>query len=260
MDILIAVPLGFVLGFLIGLTGVGGGALVAPALYVVLGVGYAQAVALSLVYSLVTKLVSAVQHVRQGTVLWRVTLLYGLLGLPGAVIGSRLVYAADPAVQRILPFVMSGVLLVVAALMLMEASIRVLASYERPFSPLQVDWPVVLGVAAYQLPVGTLLGVTSVGSGSLVILSMIYLFRMSAREIIGSNIVISLIMVIPAGITHYLGGGLDWRLLGALLLGSVGGAILGAKATMTLPERTLKLCIVGLVIVAALGTIAKARV
>ena len=96
MDILIAVPLGFVLGFLIGLTGVGGGALVAPALYVILGVGYGAAVALSLVYSLFTKVIGAAQHVRQGTVLWRITLLYGVLGIPGAVFGSRFVYAAIP--------------------------------------------------------------------------------------------------------------------------------------------------------------------
>ena len=59
MEFLIAVPLGFGLGFLIGLTGVGGGALVAPTLYVILGVEYGQAVVLSLIYSLFTKIVSA---------------------------------------------------------------------------------------------------------------------------------------------------------------------------------------------------------
>ncbi len=76
-ELLIGAPLGFVLGVLIGLTGVGGGALVAPAIYVILGRSYEQAVALSLIYSLLTKVVGAVQHVRQGTVLWKITLLYG---------------------------------------------------------------------------------------------------------------------------------------------------------------------------------------
>lgn len=73
----------------------------------------------------------------------------------------------------------------------------------------------------------------------LVVLSMLFLFRMSAKEIVGSNIVIALIMVIPAGLTHYLEGGVEWRLLAFLLLGSwlaiaPGGAILLAVLGFTI--------------------------
>ncbi|HET8578251.1 MAG TPA: sulfite exporter TauE/SafE family protein [Methylomirabilota bacterium] len=259
MDLLIAVPLGFVLGFLIGLTGVGGGALVAPALYVILGLPYGEAVALSLIYSLFTKVVSAIQHVRQGTVLWKIALLYGLTGIPGAIVGSQLVYWADPGLQRTFPFLMGGVLVLVSGLMLMEASVRSLAGREKPFSPQAIGWQGGLAIAALQLFVGALLGITSIGSGSIVILSMIFLFRMSAREIVGSNIVIALIMVIPAGVTHYLGGGVDWRLLALLLVGSFVGAVLGSKSTMIIPDRALKLCIVALILAGAISTILKAR-
>jgi hypothetical protein len=259
MWLLIAVPLGFALGFLIGLTGVGGGALVAPALYVILGLPYGEAVALSLIYSLFTKIVGGVQHVRQGTVLWRITLLYGFLGIPGAVVGSRIVYLASPGMQRVFPLMMGGVLLAVSGLLALEATIRSLAAREKPFSPHHFGWGVVGLVAGLQLLVGALLGITSIGSGSIIILSMIFLFRMSAREIVGSNIVIALIMVVPAGLTHYLGGGVDWQLLGLLLLGSVAGAVLGSKATLLIPERLLKLAIVVLIVVGALATITKAR-
>lgn len=258
MDLLIAVPLGFVLGFLIGLTGVGGGALVAPALYVILGMDYGQSVALSLIYSVFTKIVSAVQHLRQGTVLWKIALLYGLTAIPGTVLGSQVIYWASGGAQRIFPFLMGGVLLLVSALMLMEASVKAIAAREKPFSPHRITWPGALAIAAFQLVVGALLGLTSIGSGSLVILSMVYLFRMSAREIVGSNIVVALIMVIPAGLTHYLAGGVDWRLLGLLLVGSVVGAVLGSKSTMILPEKALKLAIVALLVAGALSTIAKA--
>jgi len=258
MELLIAVPLGFVLGFLIGLTGVGGGALVAPALYVILGMDYGQSVALSLIYSVFTKIVSAVQHVRQGTVLWKIALLYGLTAIPGTVLGSQVIYWASGGAQRIFPFLMGGVLLLVSALMLMEASVKAIAAREKPFSPYRITWPGALAIAAFQLVVGALLGLTSIGSGSLVILSMVYLFRMSAREIVGSNIVVALIMVIPAGLTHYLAGGVDWRLLGLLLVGSVVGAVLGSKSTMILPEKALKLAIVALLVAGALSTIAKA--
>jgi len=239
---------------------VGGGALVAPALYVLLGVSYGEAVALSLVYSLLTKIVGAAQHVRQGNVRWPITLVFGVLGVPGAILGSRVVYLASPRLQAALPLVMVGVLLVVAALILLETFVRALAAREKPFSPDALGPGAIAAIAAIQVVVGTLLGVTSVGSGSLVIVAMLYLFRMSARQIVGSNIVISLIMVVPAGIAHYLAAGLDWRLLALLLVGSALGTLLGARATMWVPERGLKLTIAGLVVVAAVATLVKARV
>src|SRR5262245_31523830 len=258
MEYLVAVPLGFALGFLIGLTGVGGGALVAPALYVVLGLPYGEAVGLSLIYSLFTKIISAVQHFRQESVVWNVTLLYGLAGMPGAVIGSHLIYRAGTQHHRTFSLLMGGVLIFVAALILMEATMRRVSAWEKPFSPHELTWQVVLVVLPLQLVVGTLLGLTSVGSGSLVVLSMLYLFRMSAREIVGSNIVIALIMVIPAGLTHYAMGALDWRLLGLLLVGSAVGAVLGSKATLIAPERELKLAIAALIVAGAIATIVKA--
>ena len=259
MDLLIAVPLGFVLGFLIGLTGVGGGALVAPALYVILGVAYGQAVTLSLVYSLFTKVAGAVQHIRQGTVLWKITWLYGLAGIPGAILGSHLVYRVSEETQRLLPYVMAGVLLLVSALLLVEIAMRPVASRERPFSPTRIGWAGGFAIVGFQLGVGVLLGLTSVGAGSLVVLSMFFLFQMSAREIVGSNIVIALIMVVPAGLTHFLAGGVDWRLVAALMLGSLGGVVLGSRAVLVVPERPLKLAIVFLIAAGAVATVARAR-
>ena len=82
-DALVTIPLGAILGFLMGLTGAGGGALVALSLYVILGLRYGDSVALSVVYSLFTKIVGAAQHIRQGTVLWKITCVYGIAGIPG---------------------------------------------------------------------------------------------------------------------------------------------------------------------------------
>ncbi len=236
----------------------GGGALVAPSLYVLLGLDYGQAVALSLIYSLFTKIVGAVQHLRQGTVLWRITLVYGLLGIPGAILGSWMIYWMPSAAGRAFPLLMSAVLLAVGTLLVLESSIPALAARAKPFSPHRITGPGVVAIAAFQLLVGGLLGLTSIGSGSLVILSMVYLFRMRASEIVGSNLVIALIMVVPAGLAHYVAGGVDWRLLAALLLGSLAGALLGARCTLLLPDRALKLTIAALIVVGAVATIVKA--
>ncbi|MBI2835862.1 MAG: sulfite exporter TauE/SafE family protein [Acidobacteria bacterium] len=251
-------PLGFALGFVIGLTGVGGGALVAPALYLILGVGYAEAVALSLVYAVLTKIIGAAQHIRQGTVIWRVTLWFGLAGIPGAVLGSRLVYVASPSVQATFPFIMGGILVLVAFLMLVESEVAAVGSREKPFSPRKISRSCALTIVAIQAVVGIVLGLSSVGSGCLVILAMAYLFKMSAQEIVGSNIVISLIMSVPAGATHYLDGYVDVILLALLLVGSFVGAVLGSKSAMVMSGRALKLAITALLLVAGLATLSKA--
>jgi hypothetical protein len=254
----IAVPLGGVLGFLIGLTGVGGGALVAPSLYVILGLNYQESIALSLVYSLFTKIVGAIQHIRQGTVLWKITLLYGLTGIPGSIIGSHAIYRLGPATERIFPYVMAALLVTVALLILLETAVRNLAKREKPFSPYVLTLPGIAVIAVFQLLVGILLGITSVGSGSLVILSMLYLFRMTAQQIVGSNLVIALMMVIPAGLTHFGLGGVDIWLLVLLMLGSLIGTVIGAKTALRLPEWALKLVIVVLILTGAVATVLKA--
>jgi uncharacterized membrane protein YfcA len=237
---------------------VGGGALVAPALYVLLGMTYVDSVALSLIYSAFTKVVSAVQHARQGTVLWKITLAYGLAGIPGAILGSTLIHATGAAGERVFPFVRVTVLVIVGVLIVAETAVSGLAFRDKPLSPSGFGAGGLVAIVAVQLVVGVLMGATSVGSGSLVILSMVYLFRMTAKEIVGSNIVIALFMVVPAGVTHWVAAPVNWRLLALLLVGSLAGAVLGSRATMKVSERVLKLSIAGLVLLAAAATLMRA--
>ena len=235
----------------------GGGALIAPALYVILGLTYTEAVAASLVYSMFTKIVGFVQHQRQGTVLWRLTALYGIPAIPGAIIGSQLLYAFASA-ERLFALVMSGVLVLVAVFLLLEANISRIGDREKPFDPEHVNarGTVVIGLIAFA--VGVLLGVTSVGSGSIIILTMVLLFRMSARQIVGTNIAIALVMVIPAGLSHLASGGVRVPVLLLLLLGSVFGTVLGSRATMLVSDRALKITMGVLILVSALATVIRA--
>lgn len=235
----------------------GGGALVAPALYVILGMTYTEAVAASLVYSVFTKIVGFAQHLRLGTVLWRMALLYGIPAIPGAIIGSQLLYAFESA-ERLFALVMSGVLVLVAVFLLLEANIKRIGGREKPFDPDRVGLRggIVIGLIAFS--VGILLGITSVGSGSIIILTMVLLFRMSARQVVGTNIAIALVMVIPAGLSHFAAGGVRVDVLLLLMLGSVFGTVLGSRATMIVPDRGLKILMSALILVSAIATVLRA--
>jgi hypothetical protein len=153
---------------------------------------------------------------------------------------------------------MAGLLPIVALLILTEQEIRRRAGWTTPFGTDRLTPASIVVVAAWQLLVGLIMGLTSVGSGSLVILSMLYLFRMSASEVVGSSIVIALIMIVPAALAHAAVVPVDWSLLALLLLGSVVGAALGAKVTLLVSDRALKRMIVALIVVAAVATFVKA--
>lgn len=235
----------------------GGGALVAPALYVILGMTYTEAVAASLVYSVFTKMVGFTQHLRLGTVLWRMALLYGIPAIPGAIIGSQLLYAFESS-ERLFALVMSGVLVLVALFLLLEANIKRIGDREKPFDPDHVGLRGGIVVALIAFAVGILLGITSVGSGSIIILTMVLLFRMTARQVVGTNIAIALVMVIPAGLSHFASGGVRVDVLLLLLLGSVFGTVLGSRATMIVPDRGLKIIMSVLILISAAATTLRA--
>lgn len=202
----------------------------------------------------------AFQHIRQGTVLWKITLVYGLTGIPGAVIGSHAIYWMGGAGEGVFPYVMAALLILVAGLILLETVLQRVAQREKPFSPHQLSASGIAAIGLFQLVVGVLLGITSVGSGSLVILSMLYLFRMTAQQVVGSNIVIALIMVVPASLTHFGLGGTRLPLLGLLMAGSVVGTVIGARTTLRLSQWALKITIVVLILAGAVATIVKAAV
>lgn len=257
LDIVATIGIGFVLGFLIGLTGIGGGALVAPALYVVLGLGYTAAVSLSLVYSVFTKIVGFFQHLRLGNIDWKLTVAYSLPAIPGAVVGARVLYAA-PELERVFAIAMVVILIGVAAGMLAEATLDALATRAKPFDVGKLGPSAIVAIATLAFFVGILLGVTSVGSGSVIILSMVFLFRLSARRMVGTNIAIALVMVIPAGLTHAIVGGVDVRRLALLMAGSVVGTWLGSRGTTWLPDRQLKIVIAIIIVISAVATVVKA--
>lgn len=237
MDITLPVT-GFAVGVLIGLTGMGGGALMTPFLIVVLGTRPVVAVGTDLAYGAITKLVGAYLHWRQGTVDLRLALRLAAASVPAgllAVLGLRLfpdAMQADHAVRRAL-----GVVLVAVALLLLARLRGALPP------PLPGRWRRPLeggGTYGAGAIIGALVGFTSVGSGSLLVPFLVSVFPLAAARVVGTDVFHAAMLVTATAAAHAQAGTVDWPLASALLVGSVPGVAVGSWMTTRLPSRVVR--------------------
>lgn len=236
--------LGFIVGFLVGLTGMGGGALMTPAL-ILLGLARPViAVGTDLVWGTVTKAVGAFIHCRQKTVDYTIVKRLAIGSIPGALAGLALLAVLQKrrieSVDRVI-VQMLAIALMCVALSLFVRAVRGRGwqsgtSAERPI-PNAPPWLTSLlgGV------VGFLVSLTSVGSGSVIVACLVVLYPgLSMKRIVGSDILHALILVGISALGHLGLGSIDVPLLGALLVGSIPGVWLGSKAGSVVPERILQ--------------------
>ena len=243
---------GLVTGLLVGLTGMGGGALTMPLLTLVFGVPPLAAVSTDLVANAVTKPAGALVH------LGRRTVDLGLVGwlclgsLPCAAIGSVLAGYLGAQAQGVLK-VVAGAAVVLAAITLFARMYldRVRIRSATPVRPRPLP-TVVLGAAA-----GLVVGTTSVGSGSIVIVCLLLLQRqLTSAELVGTDLVQAVPLVLVAAIAHLLVGDVDCTLVGALLAGSIPGVLAGALLSARTPDPPIRvllgsmLTLTGLVLLA----------
>lgn len=230
---------GFAVGILIGLTGIGGGAIMTPFLILVLGTRPLVAVGTDLVYGSITKLAGAWLHWRQGTVDVRLGLRLATASVPAglfAVFALQTLPAstadADRAVQRAL-----GIVLVIVALLMvirLRGDVSVALS-ERWQRRLQGAGTYIIGGL-----VGALVGFTSVGSGSLLVPFLISVYPMTTARIVGTDVFHAALLVTATAGAHIHGDAVDWTLAASLLVGSVPGVILGSWMAPKVPSRALR--------------------
>ncbi len=238
----ILVLAGFVVGTLVGLTGMGGGAVMTPFLITGVGIGPVVAVGTDLVYSAATKIVGAWLHTRQQTVDFVLVKRLAMGSVPAGVAAVALIgflpaagVDADEAVRRAL----GAVLILVAALMFC----RIFATRERA---LPERWRAALegrGTIAAGAIVGALVGFTSVGSGALLVPFLICVYPLSPARVVGTDVFHAAILVSITGLAHAQGGAVDWQLAATLLAGSIPGVTLG---TWIAPRATVSVLRAGL--------------
>ena len=234
--------LGFVVGLLVGLTGMGGGAVMTPALILFGLARPAIAVGTDLFWGTLTKAVGGFVHSRQKTVDYTIVRRLAVGSIPGALAGllllahlhSRGAEAMDRVLVRMLAIALICVSMSLFVRTLRGSTIR---SADSLFSPSGPAWLTsVLGAV-----IGFLVSLTSVGSGSLIVASLVALYPSTPmRRIVGSDIIHALILVGISSLGHIGLGNINFPLLGALLLGSIPGVWIGSRMSAVFPERVLQ--------------------
>jgi len=249
---------GLLIGFLVGLTGMGGGSLLAPIMILFFRIPPVWAVGTDLAYSTVTKAVGSIVHIRQKNVNFKVAFWLAAGSVPATFLSVLLVQYIRKHYGAIINGIIIhaiGFTLILVAIMLVlkpyimrrlerrnletqkqEALDGVASSHntwEKRYRPL-----VTALVGAF---VGFLVGLTSVGSGTLIIVSLAFLFpRLTSKELVGTD-VFQAFMLLASGAIGYLNAGtINWTIAGLLLIGSLPGVVMGSKFSKYVPERYMR--------------------
>lgn len=221
----------FGVGIVVGLTGMGGGALMTPAL-IFLGVNPTVAVANDLVAASINKSVGAAVHARKGSPNLRLAAWLVLGSVPTAFAGAFIVTAVGGAPEQatFVRTAIGGALLLTAGTytLRMYLSMRRSARGERAASTDVAvrPWPTIAVGAAG----GLLVGITSVGSGSLIMVALLLLYPgLQAVRLVGTDLVQAVPLVLAAAVSHMIVSGVEWEVLVPLIVGGVPGTFLGAR-------------------------------
>lgn len=258
MDYRISIA-GLLIGFLVGLTGMGGGSLLAPILILFFRVPPVWAIGTDIAYSTVTKAVGSIVHIRHKTVNFKIAFLLAAGSVPGTIVSVGLVqYVRQHYSNFVNGFILHalGFTLIVVAILLVLKPFVVKHLERRRFekekqnalagksTPSVSQWekhyhaPVTVLIGAI---VGFLVGLTSVGSGTLIIVSLAFLFpRLGPKELVGTDI-FQAFMLLAAGVIGYLvANTINWTIVLLLLCGSLPGVFLGSKFSKYIPDRFMR--------------------
>jgi hypothetical protein len=242
---------GFVVGVVVGLSGMGGGSLLTPLLVLIFGVHAINAVGSDLVSSVPMKLAGAIAHYRQRTLNGRLVLLLSAGGVPGAVVGLQILsrFQQTVGLEQVNTFVgrLLGVALVISAIALVAG--MMVRRDEPETSEFVWTRATTFFVPLVGFTVGVLVSMTSIGSGSLTLpLLFIIMPQLGLRRLIGSDIAFAAILIPVAAAGHWKLGSVNFPLALSLLIGSVPGVLLGSKLCAVISPRYFRPVLAGVMI------------
>ena len=232
---------GLIVGIVVGMTGMGGGALMTPILVIGFGIEPLAAVSSDLVASVIMKPIGGGIHFRRGTVHTGLVKWLALGSVPGAFIGSYWISHISGDVGDTIKVILGVVLLIAAGAMLVRWYLtghrtEGIEGAEAERVPVKRLATLLVGLAG-----GVVVGMTSVGSGSLMIVALMLMYpTLSTRELVGTDLVQAVPLVLAAAIGHLIWGEFVFGLTGSLLLGSIPGVIIGAHISTRAPDAFIK--------------------
>jgi uncharacterized membrane protein YfcA len=247
---------GLLVGFLVGLTGVGGGSLMTPFLLSI-GVSAPTAIGTDLVYATLTKFTGSVQHYRQQSVNLQVAAFLGLGSIPASLVGVGTVELIERSfdaetVKSILVTIIAATLVLVGASLIFRTFIpenpqrrsgKKVWDGTSKMTRRRRRYTIVFGAMG-----GYLVGLTSIGSGSVMAIILLLLYPLSPAIVVGTDIAHATVLSLVTGLAHAAGGNVDFGLAGRLLLGSIPGVLVGSRVAPWLPGKPLRIILAAMLI------------
>ncbi len=247
---------GLLVGFLVGLTGVGGGSLMTPFLVAVMGVSAPTAIGTDMIFATLTKFTGSIQHYRQQSVNLEVAIFLGLGSIPAGLLGVATLEWIEGSFDA--ETVRSIMITIIAITLVLVGGSLILRNFlpEREDDPKPGVWDgksrmsrrrrmytVVFGAMG-----GYLVGLTSIGSGSVMAVILLLLYPIAPAVIVGTDIAHATVLSLVVGLAHMTQGNVEFALAGSLLLGGIPGVLIGSRIAPWLPGKPLKMILAAMLI------------
>ena len=231
---------GLFVGFVVGLTGVGGGSLMTPLLVLLFGVHPVTAVGTDLLYASVTKSAGTLVHGFNKSIEWRIVGKLALGSVPAAAVTLWLLSITDAQTSAAAQFFAVGLgtmLLLTAISLIFRNQLARFASRHRELPPLVQS----VLTTAFGAAIGVLVSMSSVGAGAIGVTVLMLLYpKLSVHRIVGSDIAHAVPLTLVAGAGHWIIGNVDWHMLLWLLAGSVPGILISSRLAPKIDERVIR--------------------
>jgi uncharacterized protein len=234
---------GLGIGVLVGMTGMGGGSLMTPLLILIFGIQPTTAIGTDIFYSAVTKTVGGWRHFRMKTVNMELVKWLSFGSVPAAILGVAIVsvlqdHVGEDRLDSLVYAVLGGTLLMVGIITLTRALILRNLVEER--DRFEVERRHKIAAVVIGATTGFVIGITSAGSGTVIAILLIAVYRLAPKKVVGTDVFHAAILLWAAGIAHWIGGNVDFTLAGNILLGSIPGVVIGAALSDRAPQGFIR--------------------
>jgi uncharacterized membrane protein YfcA len=250
---------GFGIGLLVGMTGMGGASLMTPLLILLFGIQPVTAIGTDIFYAAVTKSVGGYKHLKLGTVHKGLAFWLAVGSVPSAIAGVWVIellqarYGDD--LDTLVLGMLGGTLVVVGVATLLRSLFFSNVIQER--SALHLYRRHIIAAVITGMTTGFVIGLTSAGSGTLIAIALIAIFRLTPQRVVGTDVFHAAVLLWAAGIAHWVGGNIDFALALTILFGSIPGVILGTDLSVKAPQKFLRYALASVLIASGVTLISK---